>query len=203
MNPSSRSRVSRAVPAETTAVVAVERTPASPRLGLGSRRPVFRFVALFGLYMALFWAAGATTVVKDHVFPPYLRFNALVSGWILGLFEKNILVYEQSISGRFALTIERGCDAIEPSALFLAGVLAFPAPRARKVPGMLIGTLCLMAINLVRIISLYYCGVYFSHRTFEIMHVNVWQTLFIVLAILFWVLWAVWSLKQAPAAVRG
>jgi len=153
-------------------------------------------VFLFALFMALFYAAGATSFVKDKIFPPYLRFNAVASGWILGLFEDRILVSGQSISGRFALTIERGCDAIEPSALFLAGVLAFPAPFLRKIPGMLIGTVCLMVINLVRIVSLYYVGVYFSHQTFEIMHVNVWQALFIMLAILFWVLWALWSLKQ-------
>lgn len=162
----------------------------------GSRRPVFWFVFLFALFMALFYAAGATSFVKDRVFPPYLRFNAIVSAWILDVFEDRIVVSGQSISGRFALTIERGCDAIEPSALFLAGVLAFPAPFLRKIPGMLIGTICLMVINLVRIVSLYYVGVYFSHRTFEIMHVNVWQALFIVLAIFFWVLWALWSLKK-------
>lgn len=174
--------------------------PAVRRNSLGSRRPVFWFVFLFALFMGLFWAAGATSFVKDYIFPPYLRFNAMVSGWILGLFEERILVSGQSISGRFALTIERGCDAIEPSALFLAGVLAFPAPFVRKIPGMLIGTVCLMIINLIRIVSLYYVGVYFSHQAFEIMHVNVWQALFIVLAIFFWVLWAMWSLKKPAAA---
>ena len=161
------------------------------------KRPVFQFVGLFVLFLVLFWAACATPFMKDTVFPAYLRFNAIVSGAILRLFEGAVTVSGQAIHGRFALTIERGCDAIEPSALFISGVLAFPAPLFKKLPGILIGTVCLMILNFVRIVSLYYVGVYWP-SAFETAHVSVWQTLFIVLAILFWVLWAVWAIRPSP-----
>ena len=168
-----------------------------PPRGRGRRgkRAVFRFVGLFAVLMVLFQLASATSFVRDTVFPTYLRFNAQVSGTILRLFENSVVVSGQSIRGRYSLTIERGCDAIEPSALFLAGVLAFPAAIMAKLPGMLIGTLVLMVLNLVRIISLFYVGVYYP-SLFHIMHVDVWQSAFVFLAILFWILWALWATRE-------
>lgn len=140
--------------------------------------------------MGLFHLACATTFVRKTAFPGYLRFNAEVSGWILGIFEDRVTVEGQSVgSPRYHLTIERGCDAIEPSALFIAGVLAFPAPLLSKLPGLLLGTVCLLVLNLIRIVSLFYVGVYWP-KAFHVMHVDVWQALFIFLAILFWTLWA-------------
>ncbi len=145
--------------------------------------------------MGLFELACAGSFMRETVFPSYLRANARMSGAILSLFENRITVSGQSINGRYALSIERGCDAIEPSALFLAGVLAFPAGALSKLPGMLIGTLFLMVLNLVRIVSLFYVGVY-RPRWFHMMHVDVWQAVFIFVAILFWILWALWATRE-------
>jgi exosortase/archaeosortase family protein len=92
-------------------------------------------------------------------------------------------------SPRYSLTIARGCDAFEPCALFASGVLAFPAPWLSKIPGVLIGVLSIMALNITRIVTLFYVGVYWP-KIFHIMHVDVWQTLFILFAIVFWTLWA-------------
>lgn len=156
--------------------------------------------------MGVFYALDATSFARNTAFPAYLRFNAQASGFLLAIFEDSVTVTGQSLrSPRYSLSIERGCDAVEPSALFLAGVLAFPAPLASKIPGMLIGTFCLMAINLFRIISLFYVGVYWR-EAFHIMHVDVWQALFIFLAILFWTLWALWATRPRVAkadAVTG
>lgn len=150
------------------------------------------------MLIGLFALACSTTFMRDTVFPSYLRVNARMSGAILGVLEDSVTVSGQSIRGRYNLTIERGCDAIEPSALFLAGVLAFPAAAMSKIPGILIGTFCLMAINLVRIVSLFYVGIH-KPEWFHVMHVDVWQALFIFLAILFWVLWALWATREPPA----
>ncbi len=85
-------------------------------------------------------------------------------------------------SSRFALDVKRGCDAIQASAFFVFGVLASPAPvslLSRVVP-LAVGTLFLLVMNLVRIVSLYYTGVYFP-KAFDVIHVDVWQALFIFL----------------------
>jgi exosortase H (IPTLxxWG-CTERM-specific) len=172
------------------------RRSAAERPGLAyNKRPVLRFVVLFAVFMIAFQLICLIPFVNDTAFPAYLRWNAQASGAIIGLFEDSVRVSGQSISGRrSSLLIERGCDAIEPSALFVAGVLAFPAAFMSKIPGMLLGTVCLMVLNLVRIISLFYVRRYWP-SAFEVMHIDVWQSLFVLLAILFWILWAVKAVR--------
>jgi len=53
-----------------------------------------------------------------------------------------------------------------------------------------------VAMNLVRVISLFYVGIYFSMKTFDIMHHDVWQAVFIILSIFAWALWAVWAVRK-------
>ena len=114
---------------------------------------------------------------------------------ILRLLGQDVTVHGKSISStQAALSIERGCDAIHPSALFLAGVLAFPASLWKKVGGAVAGVAMLLAVNLVRIISLFYVRIHFP-AAFEIMHVEVWQALFIFLALLCWIVWVRWAMR--------
>ncbi len=161
-----------------------------------AKRPVLRFVVLFVLLLGIFQGIMIIPPVRHTLFPLYLRVNAQVSGAIIGIFEDGVHVNGTSISSlRSSLSIERGCDAVEPSALFVAGVLAFPAAFASKIPGILLGTVCLMVLNLVRIISLFYVRKHIP-SVFEVMHIDVWQTLFVLLAILFWILWAIRAVRS-------
>ena len=163
-----------------------------------ARRPVFRFVGLFGLFMGLFYAATFTPLAEERAWPAYLRWNAEASGSILRLLGQAATVEDRSIrSPRSALLIERGCDAVQPSALFVAAVLASPVVWWSRVAGMVAGTVLLMLLNLVRIVTLYFAQIHFP-RIFETLHVEVWQALFIFLAVLLWVGWAAWALRQRP-----
>ena len=56
----------------------------------------------------------------------------------------------------------------------------------------------MLAINLVRIVSLFYIRIHFP-AAFEIMHVEVWQALFIFLALLCWIVWAVWAKRASES----
>jgi len=181
-------------PAESDAPTKVRRRR---RRWYEGKKPVFRFVFFFAVLMGLFELVSMTSWVSETAFPWYLEWNASASGSVIDIFEDSVTVVGKSISvpNRYALSIERGCDAVEPSALFCAGVLAFPASFLSKLPGMLIGTICLMVLNIFRIVSLFYVGAFFP-KAFDIMHVDVWQALFVFLAILFWVLWALWATRE-------
>ena len=80
------------------------------------------------------------------------------------------------------------------SAFFIFAVLAWPVPVLwwRRATGLAVGTLLLLTLNPVRIVSLYYTGIYFP-SAFEVMHLDVWQPAFIVLALFFWVMWVWWT----------
>jgi exosortase H (IPTLxxWG-CTERM-specific) len=143
--------------------------------------------------MGLFYACEMTPFFMDEVFPRYLDVNARVSGIMLNALSHEVTVKGRSIaSSRFSVDIRHGCDAIYPSALLLSAVLASPVSFRMKIPGMVAGVVLLMAMNLVRIVSLFYAGVYFP-GVFQAMHLEIWPFIFILLALLFWLMWARWA----------
>ncbi len=161
------------------------------------KRPVFTFVVTFAVIMIPFTVFFFAWFSKTDIFNTYLNWNASLSGWLLNVFGEDIRVTGASVIGKnCSLQIKHGCDAIFPSALFVAAVVASPLRFRLKIPGILIGSVVLLSINLVRIISLYYVRLHLSEKSFHIMHVDVWQPAFIILALLFWIIWALRATKQ-------
>ncbi len=158
------------------------------------------FIILAGGFNAYYYASFKDT----DVFASYLNLNAIVSGKILEILGTEIRVVGPTlISNEFSLKIAMGCDAIQPTMLFVCAVLAAPLSLRVKWPGLAVGIPLLLGVNLIRIVSLYYFGVYFSREVFEAMHIDVWQAMFIFLALFAWILWAVWAKRRSNAANNG
>lgn len=169
--------------------------PASP---LRKNRAVLRFGLIFGLLTSLYYVVALTPWVDAQLFPAYLRINAQASSAVLNCLGQSSRVENTTIrSPRFAMTIKRGCDALEPSWLLCAGVIAFPTSWRRRALGIGSGVACILALNLVRIVSLYYFGI-FTPTFFETMHVEIWPVLFIFAALGIWLVWVRWV--QQPSA---
>jgi exosortase/archaeosortase family protein len=174
-----------------------ESPPKRPRTWFETHGRDLRFLLVFVVLMAIYYAATTTSSMKDRFFPWYLDANAHASVVVLRAFSYPDVVQqgEAVVSPRGAISVARGCDAIEPSALFVSAVLASPVALGSRLLAAVVGTMLLLSINLVRIISLFLCAVHWK-SAFNIMHLDVWQALFIFLAILFWALWAAWAVKR-------
>jgi len=104
------------------------------------------------------------------------------------------------ISG-FAIEVKDTCNASNVTILLWAAILAFPAPLAQKLKGALAATVMLHAINILRIVSLFYLG-QFDNAWFEFAHVYVWEGLIeLVTLVLFW-MW-VQQVYRAQRTVRA
>jgi len=161
-----------------------------------SKKPIFKFVVGLGLLLIAANVALSTEKVDKGLIPSYLRGWAEVSASVLNVFGENARVYDSSISSnRFSVNIKKGCDAIQPTILFICAVLASPVAFKPKIPGLFLGLAFLMAMNLVRVLSLFYVGIYWN-SAFEIMHHDVWQAVFIILSILAWGAWALWAVRK-------
>ncbi len=170
---------------------------------LSAHRPVFLFLLIFGVLMGLFYACALLLRFYAGVFPSYFHVNAELSGLILGFLGQDVRVAGDSISSTaFSVSIRRGCDAIEPIALFICAVLAFPTPFLRKILGIIAGVFFLVILNLVRVVTLFLIGVYFP-KVFHLVHIDAWQALFIILTIIFWVLWLRWATQSQIPAQRA
>ncbi|MCK4660287.1 MAG: archaeosortase/exosortase family protein [Phycisphaerae bacterium] len=164
------------------------------------KHPVLCFLLLFGgllgLFNVVFLLPPEEFPSVHNAFTAYLSFYARVSGQLLGIFGYDITVTGQSIhSPEFSVVVVRGCDAIEATAIFVAAIIASPVAIRFKIPGILGGTLLLGVTNLVRICSLFYIGIRFPNM-FHTIHFEVWQPVFIILAVCLWLVWATWAKRR-------
>lgn len=149
-----------------------------------------RFLILFLVILAVFFLVVALKSVNDAVVVPYTTFVARISGQILRFFGEDLSINGCILrSPRFAVTIYNGCNGLITSLIFIAGVLAFPARLGAKFLGVLLGLLAIQAINFVRIVSLFYIGVFFP-KFFNSSHVFVWQSIVILFGVGLWIVWA-------------
>ena len=165
------------------------------------RRPITTFICGVCLLMAAFYALYTPKwefdLIGEYFLPWNLALHAELSGSVLSALGHDITVTGRSVmSPRFSMQIVRGCDALEPTALFLSACLAFPVARFRqKLLGMALGILCLEVTNVVRMVTLFFVGVHWP-QNFEMMHLEVWQAVFIALAVAYWAIWAIWASRR-------
>lgn len=162
------------------------------------------FLLIFGVLASLFYAITFFwPFYREQLFPLVLRLTTKSAGAVLAFLGQDIAVRDIFISSPgFSVRIVRGCDAVEPMALFVCAVLAFPSPLLKKLPGIVAGMLILALLNLVRIVSLFLIGVY-APSLFGVMHVDVWQGVFIVLALVLWLLWLLWATQRPIPATQA
>ena len=166
-----------------------------------AKRPVFRFVLILGGLIAAFNLFFYLWLNKSDFFEGYLHLNARLTAAFIGLFEDGVTAAGSSVSGRYSVQIKQGCDALQSSVFLMFAVLASPFRLSlrSRLPFVIVGTLFLLLLNLVRIISLYYTGVYFP-QAFEAMHLDVWQPVFIFVPLVLWIVWARWVMRRRTAS---
>lgn len=153
-------------------------------------RPDTRFLVLFLAILGVSFTVVALRPVNDAIVVPYTTFIARVSGSVLNLFGEQATVSQCVVSSpRFAVTIYNGCNGLITSLIFISGVLAFPVRWPGKAIGVIAGLLAIQIINMVRIISLFYIGVFFP-AYFNDAHIFIWQSVVILAGVSLWIFWA-------------
>jgi exosortase H (IPTLxxWG-CTERM-specific) len=160
---------------------------------------MFRFVLIFLACLLLSFTLELLQPVQEHVILPFTAGIAHVSVWLMRLFDHSVVARENDILNAFSgggIEIVAGCNGVEAVLILVSAVLAFPAPWKHKLIGILLGFLAIQALNLVRIISLYYLHEW-SQIWFEWFHLYLWQALIILDALVFWLIWLRW-LPRTP-----
>lgn len=157
-----------------------------------------RFFSIFTALVIILFAAELTPPVQDAVVVPFTTFVAQVGATLMKTWDAQVLADGKIIwdaDSGFAVSIEAGCNGVEAGIVLVAAMLAFPAPWLKKLVGVAAGLLTVQALNLIRIISLFYIGQW-STRIFEWAHLYVWQALIMLDVLIVFLLWLSWVSKR-------
>ncbi len=202
-NPQGRDAVPQA-PGGPPTPSAAKLVPRPPNSWFATHGRDLRFLVVFGVLMGAYYVLFSVIPALEEKFIPwYLKFNAYAAADVLHAFGYSDVTSNGKAlnSSGGAISVERGCDAITPTALLVSAVLASPVAFGSKVPAVLAGALILAVVNLIRIISLFLSAVHWR-EAFDILHLEVWQGAFILLSILLWAWWAAWATKRPKRQVR-
>jgi len=164
---------------------------------LKKRLPQLRFFAIVVVVMGAYYTLTGTDAFSKQFLPAYLTVIASVTSGVLSLLGFGTVTSGSVVSSTaFSMNIAYGCDALEPTFLFMVVVVAFPSEWKKKILGALIGSIVLYAINIIRLVTLFWTGTY-KREYFEVLHIEIWQALFIILALALFVVWV--SLTERTA----
>ena len=152
---------------------------------------MIRFFVLFTVLLVGLFTLEILQPVEKYVILPFTSVIADVSVGIIQMFDDGVVatanVIRDQASG-FGVRIERGCNGVEALIILFAAIFAFPAPFRNKLIGFAVGFVAIQALNLVRIISLFYLGQW-NQTAFEWFHLYLWQALIILDALVVWLIW--------------
>jgi len=148
-------------------------------------------IVVFAILLAAVAAGIAFLTNHDSAMASFQGGIARITSGIVNLFGGRTSVTGNVIhsSGSFALSVVTACTGLFTTGVFIVAVLAFPATSLAKLTGVILGATGIFLINLMRLGSLFYVGVHFPNL-FDRMHLLVWQSLVIVLALFLWLFWA-------------
>jgi exosortase H (IPTLxxWG-CTERM-specific) len=163
---------------------------------------MLRFSILFVVLLLGLFTVEVLQPVQQHVILPFTAGIARVSVFLIELFDSGVASAGKvitDIESGFAVSIEPGCNGVEALIILFAAIFAFPASFKHKLIGFAIGFVAIQALNLVRIISLFYLGQW-NMTWFEWFHLYLWQALIILDAL---VVWLIWLRKLPPRTLGG
>lgn len=152
---------------------------------------MFRFFLTFVLLQLGLFGINMLGVVQQHVILPWTALLARMCVTLVTLFDETAAaagkVLWNTVTG-FGVSIEPGCNGVEACIVLFAAVMAFPSTWRHKLVGLLAGFVAVQALNIVRVISLYYLGQW-NTQVFNFAHEYLWQALIMLDVLIVWLLW--------------
>jgi len=141
---------------------------------------------------AILWNIGLLGLIKwpwvaEHVIGALIHFQTSLIFWY-------------GATPNHALVVDASCSGGDVAALCAAITLSYPVAWRRRIAGALTGLLVIVALNTVRVASLY--GVASSPDTLTLLHLYLWPAALVAAAVAYVWLWIRWS-ERGTSAVGG
>lgn len=161
-----------------------------------------KFLLVFALSLIAFYSIYGLPAFQQYIVIPATNIQVQLSSWILNILGQDTRIDQGVIyASGVALNVKAGCDGIEPTAFFIIGVLLVPLSWRSKLVGLAVGIIVLQLLNLIRIVGLFFAKVYWP-SSFDILHLHGGFTLFFVLTIIIWMIWANWAIQRSKLSTN-
>lgn len=152
---------------------------------------MLRFFLFFLAIQIVLFVVSVTSIAQNLVIVPFTELIAAISAWLIMLFDVDVVsegVVIRDYGHGFAVAIQAGCNGVEAVIVLVAAILAFPSPWKYKLGGIFLGSIAVQALNLIRIITLFYLGQW-NMKVFEWAHLYIWQALIMLDVLIFFLVW--------------
>ena len=153
-----------------------------------------RFIVVFVLVLVTLFTLEMLTPVQQHVIVPFTGLLAQLSAAIVLPFDSSVVAYGKILQfgdSGFAVSIEAGCNGVEATIVLIAAVVAFPGSWRSRSLAIGLGFLAVQAMNIVRIISLFYLGNW-NLDVFTWVHLYLWPVLIMLDVLIVFILYLRW-----------
>ena len=153
-----------------------------------------RFIVVFVLVLVTLFTLEMLTPVQQHVIIPFTGLLAQISAAIVLPFDSSVVAYGKILQfgdSGFAVSIEAGCNGVEATIVLIAAVVAFPGSWRSRSLAIGLGFLAVQAMNIVRIISLFYLGNW-NLDVFTWVHLYLWPVLIMLDVLIVFILYLRW-----------
>ena len=161
-----------------------------------------RFLLLFCGVLGGLFAVEMLKPVQEAVIQPFTGILATISTALILPFDDTVIaqgrILRDATTG-FAVSIEAGCNGVEAAIVLIAGIVAFPATIQNKVVAIVAGFFFVQALNIVRIISLFYLGQW-NYAVFEWFHLYLWPVLIMLDVLIVFAIYLQWLGRPHPEA---
>ena len=152
---------------------------------------MLRFFLFFIIIQVSLFGIELLHPVQAALVTPWTATLARLSAGLLQWFDADVHSYGvviQSLKNGFGVSIQSGCNGVEACIILIAAMLAFPAPWKHKLIGIAMGIVAVQAVNVLRVISLFYLGQW-NMAVFEFAHLYLWQALIMLDVLVVWLVW--------------
>jgi len=153
-----------------------------------------RELSFIFLFIGIFVAAQSLYYLSRHISVPSAiqSVNTAVSAAVINIITPAEEVLAKGLnlqsSSGFSISVAWGCEGVEGIFLIVAALISFRMSLRLKLIGIATGTVFLVTLNIVRLVSLYYT-IKYQPGLFDLMHIYIGQTFMIFFGVLFFVGW--------------
>lgn len=138
-----------------------------------------RFVLTFVIVIVTLFTIEMLNPVQAYVITPFTSLLTSISASLIVPFDDSVVAYGkvlQFVDSGFAVSVEAGCNGVEATIVLIAAIMAFPGSWTARFTAIALGFLAVQAMNILRIISLFYLGNW-NLEIFSWVHLYLWPAL--------------------------